>query len=213
MQGQGIKLICLDLDSTLIPDNSWFKLNLAFGITAKEDEEMFKAYISGQLEYSAWLDKLAALYKERGLANADLAKKVLLDYELKPEIKEVMGYLRDRSYKLVIISGSFLMLTRAVAGELGIDRYEANTELQFSENGDFIDIKSGGEEKFAKVRYLEAVCSELGITLTECACIGDGRNDAEIFKKTGHGIVFEGHDFEGQVWKTIKNWSDLKSIF
>lgn len=32
-----IKLICFDVDGTLITNNSWYDLNIALGVTPKED--------------------------------------------------------------------------------------------------------------------------------------------------------------------------------
>ena len=42
-----IKLICFDMDGTLISQNSWYKPNLALGNTAEEDQEMYDAYGRG----------------------------------------------------------------------------------------------------------------------------------------------------------------------
>ena len=51
-----IKLVCFDLDNTLIAANSWERLNLALGITAEEDTAMYKQFKAGSLSYTDWLD-------------------------------------------------------------------------------------------------------------------------------------------------------------
>ena len=61
--------------------------------------------------------------------------------------------------------------------------------------------------------YLESFCEMLGIGLDECACIGDGANDLELFRKTGRGITFRGSKIESDAWKVIDSLKDIPAIF
>ena len=65
----------------------------------------------------------------------------------------------------------------------------------------------------AKLRHLERFCRKLGLTITECACVGDGANDLEMFKASTHGITFKGSPIEQDAWQVIDKISDLQSIF
>jgi hypothetical protein len=39
-----LKLICFDLNKTLIKENTWYNLNLALGMTPEEDQAMLTQY-------------------------------------------------------------------------------------------------------------------------------------------------------------------------
>jgi hydroxymethylpyrimidine pyrophosphatase-like HAD family hydrolase len=53
----------------------------------------------------------------------------------------------------------------------------------------------------------------LNIPIESCACIGDGANDIEMFKKTGRGITFKGSSIEKDAWKVIESLDELTEIF
>ena len=69
-----------------------------------------------------------------------------------------------------------------------------------------------GNENIAKLNILEDICLKLGINVDECACIGDGGNDIEMFKKTKHGITFKGSKIEKEAWKVVNNLDDIRQI-
>ena len=112
----------------------------------------------------------------------------------------------------MLVSGSFNVLVNAVADDLGIALRKANTLLEFDDHGAFHAIHTSGDAKVAKLKHLERFCEELGINITECACIGDGANDEAVFAATGHGITFKGSELENQAWKTIGTLHDIQTI-
>src|SRR3954468_15869726 len=46
-----IKLVCFDLDKTLIKQNSWYELNLGLGMTPEEDQALLDGYTQGKFSY------------------------------------------------------------------------------------------------------------------------------------------------------------------
>lgn len=46
-----IKLICFDLNKTLIRENTWLELNQALGMIVQEDQKLYDLYNSGKLSY------------------------------------------------------------------------------------------------------------------------------------------------------------------
>ena len=44
-----------------ISQNSWYKLNLALGITAEEDQKCMMLMVVVSLSYSDWMTKLSSL--------------------------------------------------------------------------------------------------------------------------------------------------------
>ena len=49
-----IKLICFDLDDTLISQNSWHKLGNALGVSDEEDRRWYVEYQAGNISYDRW---------------------------------------------------------------------------------------------------------------------------------------------------------------
>jgi len=76
-----------------------------------------------------------------------------------------------------------------------------------------IGVHSNGDDVLAKAEHLESFCEMLGVDIKECACIADGDNDIEMFRRTGHGVTFRGFKIESEAWKVVDTLHDLKDIF
>lgn len=116
---------------------------------------------------------------------------------------------------VAIISGSFLSGVTYHAHQLGISYVSAGTNIEYDADDRFIKLTSEGDESNAKVRHLVKLCEEIGIKLTECACVGDGANDIGLFRATGQGICFSDarEDVITEAATTIESLSDLLDIF
>ena len=202
------------MDDTLINHNSWYQLNIALGITPEEDKEMYDAYGKGEITYNEWTTKLNSLYQERGLATRENIEQMLEKITFKEGAEELVAYLRNRGYQLAIISGSFDATVKRAAESLNIPNYQANTKLVFNEDDYLKNIVSDGEEVYAKLKHLEEMCEKLGVEIEECACIGDGANDIEMFKKTNKGITFNTapENLKKVSWRTVNNLSEIKNL-
>lgn len=208
------KLICFDMDGTLIRENSWYKLNLALGVTAEQDKQMYDLYGEGKLTYEDWTKNLLKLYKENCLASRDFVRETLVDYELVSGAKDLVDYLRGQGYELAVISGSFDVLVEMVADDLGIKLRKSNTKLIYDDQGVLVDMENRGDEVFAKFEYLKEFCVGLGIGLDQCVCIGDGSNDLEMFKATKQGITFTDapEKLLKEAWQVVGSLAEIKNI-
>ncbi len=207
-----IKLVCFDLNKTLIEEDTWDKLNVALGMTIEEDQKYYRLYYSGQISYVDWIQTLVGIYKIRGKAKLETVKKSVSQYNYKAGAKEIIEYLRGQGYHIALISGSINILVDVVAEQLGIKMAEANNRFIFDEAGNLEGIETVDSDDLAKLQHLENFCNKLGIDITECACVGDGDNDIELFKKTRHGITFKGSKIESSAWRTVEKLSDIKEI-
>ncbi|MFH1606793.1 MAG: HAD-IB family phosphatase [Nanoarchaeota archaeon] len=208
-----IKLICFDLDDTIIEQNSWLKLNLALGLTQEEDDNFYEKYhYKKEITYAEWISELLKLYKQRGKANFKNIVSSLSEYKYKKDSREIIDYLKNKGYKIALISGSFNIIVDLVAKDLAIDLAEAINNFVFDINNNLENIIIMGDEKVAKLNVLENICLKLGINIEECICIEDGSNDIELFKKTKHGITFKGSKIEKEAWKVIESLNEIKEI-
>jgi len=207
-----VKLICFDLNKTLISENTWLELNQAMGMTVEEDKSLFDLYREGKLSYVDWQKELEKIYIGRGKATKKNILKVIFNYTYNPGAKETIEYLKKKGYILSLISGSINLLVERVAKELGISYFSAGNILVFDKNDYLSAIKCLGEDDEVKVIQLQEQCQKLGIDVKEVACVGDGDNDLPIFKLSQHGITFKGSKIESHAWKVINRLSDLQSI-
>jgi phosphoserine phosphatase len=207
-----IKLVCFDLNKTLVNENTWYELNLAMGVTPEQDESFFNEYRAGRLSYEDWQKELLKIYLENPNANRDFINKVVSQYSFKDGAREIVAYLKSKGYQLALISGSMNILVDLVAKDLDIHLAEATDIILFDDEDRLRDFIVLGDDKIAKLNLLESFCQKLGIELTECVCVGDGDNDVELFRKTGKGITFTNSPIAKEAWKVIDNLADLKTI-
>ena len=209
-----IKLICFDLDGTILNNNSWYELNLAFGMPIEEDQRLLGEYRLGRFSYEDWLQKILVFFQKSGKADfrtiTDILYQLSTDY--KEGVEEIINYLKSKNYRIALISGSNDILVNLVAKNLGIKFTRASNVFVFDENKNLEDIITQGDDSQAKVKFLEDFCRKLDLMTDECACIGDSQNDIGLFRKTGHGITFFGAEIEKEAWKVINKLSDLKEI-
>lgn len=210
---KNIKLICFDLNKTLIKENTWYDLNLKMGMTPEEDRRLFDLYESGKLSYIEWQKKLTEIYVKNGKASHENISKIILNYSYLNEAKEIIKYLKNKGYELALISGSIDLLVSKVSYELDIKLYGCNNYMIFDNNNYLKDIVVLGDDKEVKVSILKNFCRVLEIKPNQCACVGDGDNDLEIFKYTGQGITFKGSKIEEYASAVIDKLTDLKLIF
>lgn len=208
-----IKLVCFDLDDTLIRQHSWYTLNRSLGITDEEDRRWYEAYMTGEINYERWNEILLERYVAHDNATRQYITDIFSKYELVEGARESVDHLRGKGYELALISGSVDIVVNLVAHDLGIHFAKANNTFVFDEHDRLQSIHTYGDDTIGKADHLESFCDMLGISMSECACIGDGDNDIEMFRRTGHGITFRGSKIENEAWKVIDSLKDIPAIF
>lgn len=207
-----IKLVCFDLDGTLIKENSWYLLNTALGVTPEEDADLFSRYKNGTLTYDAWIAELVALYIQHGKASRKYISEVFSHIAARPEFSDVIQKLQSAGCIVAIISGSFDEAVRHVAQTLGVEHAHGCASLVFGEDDMLQNVVTKGDEAGAKLHLLSTMAESLSIPLSACACIGDGGNHVEMFRATGRGITFRGSPIEGNAWRVIDSITEVPDI-
>lgn len=208
-----IKLICFDLNKTLIEEDSSLNLNLAMGMTLEEDLALVKEYEAGRLPYQEWTEKIVQLYKGRGKATRENIIRAIYNYTYKPGAQETVKYLQEKGYAVSLISGAMDILVERIARELAIPYWAANNTFVFDQHGYLETIISQDDEPRAKVSHLKEICEMLNIPITECVAVGNGDNDLLLFQETKHGITFKNSLIKDHAWEAINNLGDIKNIF
>jgi HAD superfamily phosphoserine phosphatase-like hydrolase len=207
-----VKLVCFDLNETLIEENTWYDLNVALGVTPEEDKKMLEDFEAGKISYVEWQKLLEEIYIKNGKATEETILSIINKYNYKKGAKEIIVYLKAKGYKIALLSGSVDTLVKTIAEELNIELYGANNSFLFDERGYMSQIITKGKDATVKVTELLEFCKQLNIAPLECVCVGDGSSDIEIFQLTQHGITFKGSKIEQFAWKSIQDLEDLKNI-
>jgi phosphoserine phosphatase len=99
-----------------------------------------------------------------------------------------------------------------IAKDLDIDLFGSNALLRFDNKDVLEEMVVLSNEPDSKVIYLQAFCRRLGIQENQVAAIGDGSNDIELFKRTGHGITFEDSKIKKHARKTVGSLKDIEAL-
>lgn len=206
-----IKLVCFDLDDTLIAESSWLVLSRALGVEEK-DKQLYQDYHAGRISYEQWNDRILEAYLEHEDATREGITRAFTNLKYSEGAKDAVAYCKNAGYQVALISGSIDIVVDQIAKDLGIPYAKANNTFIFDDSGRLHGIHTEGDDRIKKADHLEAFCALLNIKITECACIGDGDNDLEMFRRTGKGITFKGSPIEKDAWKVINSLHDIPKV-
>lgn len=180
-----MKLAVFDFDSTLMDGETINLLAKAYG---KEEEVSFitKEAMEGKLDFYHSLKKRVATLKGMSLGSV---YNVCSNLKYNHGAKEIIEYLKNHDYKVVVFSGGFDEGVSAGKEALGYDMHFSNT-LHHS-NG-ILTGSVGGEMMFSysKGRMLEKIQQILGVSYDDTIAVGDGANDLSMFYHASKKVAF-----------------------
>lgn len=207
LQRRSKRLICFDVDSTLITGEVIEMLAAHAGREA-EVAAVTERAMRGELDFAESLH-------ERVKALAGLPESVVREVSesivLTPGARTTIRTLKRLGYKTGAVSGGFIQVLRPLAEELGLDFYRANTleivdgKLTGRVIGDVVDRKE-------KARSLTAFAAENGLQMHQTVAVGDGANDIDMLSVAGLGIAFNAKPALKEVADTSVNTPFLDEV-
>lgn len=179
------RLVCFDMDSTLIQTEVIDQLAEAAGVGA-EVKRITEEAMGGKLDFGESLKRRLALLE--GLEESKL-REIAETLPLTEGAERLLSTLRTLGYKTAILSGGFTYFGRVLQRKLGIDYVQAN-ELEIVDGkltGRHIGAIVDGQKK---AELLQFIAQQEGIELAQTIAIGDGANDLPMLKLAGLGIAF-----------------------
>jgi phosphoserine phosphatase len=208
------KVICFDVNGTLVKENSWGIFTQGDELIEKEIEDIFDGYYSGKTSIDNAWQQLVVILKKTGRANKDFILNCWDKDMLKEGAEEIINYLKEKGYKIYLISCSIDIYLQCIVKKLGLNGFYAGSHLIFDSAGELEKITSECVKgRGFKREKLKELAEKEGVLLEDIIFVGDGDNDVEVFEMTKHGIAIgENEKLLSCSWKQIKSLMEIKEI-
>lgn len=180
------RLICFDMDSTLIQTEVIDELAMRAGVGDKVKDITERA-MRGEIDFKESFTERVALLK--GL-DSKVMRDIAENLPITEGVDRLMYVLKRYGYKIAILSGGFTYFGEYLQKKYGIDYVYAN-ELEVDENGLLTgrylgDIVDGRR----KAELLKLIAQVEKVDIAQTIAVGDGANDLPMLSEAGLGIAF-----------------------
>ena len=176
------RLICFDMDSTLIQTEVIDELAIKAGVGDKVKEITERA-MRGEIDFR---ERVALL---KGL-DVSVMQEIAENLPMTEGIDRLMKVLKFMGYKIAILSGGFTYFGHYLQKKFGIDYVYAN-QLEVGEDGKLTGRYVGEiVDAHRKAELLKLIAQVEKVDLQQTVAVGDGANDLLMLREAGLGIAF-----------------------
>lgn len=179
------RLVCFDMDSTLIETEVIVELAKRAGV-GKKVHEITEAAMRGELDFNeSFIQRIALL---KGLDESVL-KEIAENLPITEGAERLFTTLKKYGFKTAILSGGFTYFGKYLQRQFEIDYVFAN-ELEIEDGkltGRHVGDIVNGE---MKAEWLKKIAFKEDIHLEQVVAVGDGANDLPMINIAGLGIAF-----------------------
>ena len=179
------RLICFDMDSTLIETEVIDELAIRAGV-GDQVKAITERAMRGEIDFCESFKERVALLK--GL-HESVMRDIAEHLPITEGVERLMFVLKRYGYKIAILSGGFTYFGNYLKEKFGIDYVYAN-QLEIVDGkltgrylGDIVD----GRRKAELLRLLAQVEN---VDIAQTIAVGDGANDLPMLSTAGLGIAF-----------------------
>lgn len=179
------RLICFDMDSTLIETEVIDELAMRAGV-GDQVKAITEAAMRGEIDFSESFRQRCALLK--GL-DVSVMQEIAENLPITEGVDRLMYVLKKVGFKIAILSGGFTYFGNFLKQKYNIDYVYAN-ELEIENGkltgnhvGDIVDGKR-------KAELLRLIAQVENVDIRQTVAVGDGANDLPMISIAGLGIAF-----------------------
>ena len=179
------RLICFDMDSTLIGTECIDELAARAGVGDKV-KEITASAMRGEIDFTESFTRRVALLE--GL-DVSVMEDIARNLPYNEGLERMMTILKRVGYKTAILSGGFTYFGKYLQQRFGFDYVYAN-DLEIKDGkltGKYLGEIVDGRRKAELLRLL---CQFEGIDLAQAVAVGDGANDLPMLNLAGLGIAY-----------------------
>ena len=180
------RLICFDMDSTLIQTECIDELAMRAGV-GDQVKAITERAMRGEIDFKESFTQRVALLK--GL-DVSVMREIAERLPITEGVDRLMAVLKRYGYKIAILSGGFTYFGEYLQRRYGIDYMYAN-ELEVDENGKLTGRYLGEVvDGHRKAELLKLIAQVEKVNLAQTIAVGDGANDLPMLSQAGLGIAF-----------------------
>ena len=179
------RLICFDMDSTLIETEVIDELAMRAGV-GDQVKAITESAMRGEIDFCESFRRRVALLK--GL-DESVMSEIADNLPVTEGVSRMMAVLKRTGFKTAILSGGFTYFGNYLKQKFGFDYVYAN-ELEIADGkltgryvGDIVDGKR-------KAELLRIIAQVENIDIAQTIAVGDGANDLPMLTTAGLGIAF-----------------------
>ena len=179
------RLICFDMDSTLIETEVIDELAIRAGV-GDQVKAITEAALRGEIDFCESFRQRCALLK--GL-DVSVMQEIAENLPITEGVDRLMRILKKVGFKIAILSGGFTYFGNYLKQKYNIDYVYAN-ELEVENGkltgrhvGDIVDGKR-------KAELLRLIAQVENVDIRQTVAVGDGANDLPMISIAGLGIAF-----------------------
>ncbi len=179
------RLICFDMDSTLIQTEVIDELAMRAGV-GDQVKSITEQAMRGEIDFRESFRKRVALLK--GL-DESVMQDIAEHLPMTEGVDRLMFVLKKYGYKIAILSGGFTYFGNYLKERFGLDYVYAN-ELEIKNGkltGNYVGEIIDGPRKAALLRQ---IATNEQVDIAQTIAVGDGANDLPMLATAGLGIAF-----------------------
>lgn len=179
------RLICFDMDSTLIQTEVIDELAMRAGV-GDQVKAITASAMRGEIDFKQSFKKRVSLLK--GLDESVMIE-IAKNLPITEGVDRLMYVLKKHGYKVAILSGGFTYFGKYLQKKYDIDYVYAN-QLEIKEGkltGHYLGEIVDGQRK---VELLHEIAAKEKVDIAQTIAVGDGANDLPMLNEAGLGIAF-----------------------
>lgn len=180
------KMVCFDMDSTLIEQEVIVELGKVAGV-GEQVASITEAAMRGEIDFDESFAKRVALLK--GVPTSVL-DEICERLTLSVGARTTISAFKTLGYHTVLVSGGFTYFARYIAEQLGIDEVHAN-HLDIEDGIVTGHVQAPILNGAKKATIVAQTAERLGLDMAEVVCVGDGANDLPMMALADLGVAYK----------------------